>query len=226
MAKKPNPQPQQPTNRGSEPLPKGYEKVIANWTRVLGASTIALVIATGVSAYFLYETDQTIKKQVGAVGIQLRAYIGLSQILYIANIKREADKPDVFIGASIGVIWKNFGATPAGQFEYWVSVKWQAQGTEPDFSNPSEKLSDRKIITVAPGIEMPSAGVFTAAEDINKATAGNGRIFFWGHATYRDYIPDTPVRYFHFCMYGVNMPTVTGQPAAFNVYKPECNYSN
>jgi hypothetical protein len=72
MTKKAKPKPR-PTARGvGEPASKSYEKVIANWTKVLGISTVALVFATAISAYFLYETDLTLARTAER---QIRAYV-------------------------------------------------------------------------------------------------------------------------------------------------------
>ncbi len=72
MTKKAKPKPESTTRGGGEPPSKSYEKVIANWTMILGISTVALVIATGVSAYFLYETDLTLSRTAER---QIRAYL-------------------------------------------------------------------------------------------------------------------------------------------------------
>jgi hypothetical protein len=64
------------------------------------------------------------------------------------------------------------------------------------------------------------------AADVEKAMSGQGRVFFWGEGIYRDVFPDTPQRHFHFCHVVTNMPKAVNEPAAFNVYKPECNYSD
>jgi hypothetical protein len=48
--------------RGKQPASKSSETVIANWTIVVGLSTVLLFFATGMSAYFLYVTDKTLKE--------------------------------------------------------------------------------------------------------------------------------------------------------------------
>jgi hypothetical protein len=234
MAEQPNPQSGHSAKRSGNPEAKGFEKIIARWTTILGVSTIALVIATSVSAYFLWSTDQTIGKQVEAVKIQLRAYVGTNQVGYVV-INRKSDvvppkktpaPPPVFFGANLAVTWKNFGSTPAKNAEHWVSAKWYAAGTEPDFSKPDVKLSDRIVFNIGPGGEIAGGAVFVPAVDIQKAISGDGRIFFWGHIKYYDSFPDTPVRNFHFCMVGQTLATEAGSPASFNIYKPDCNYSD
>ena len=105
-------------------------------------------------------------------------------------------------------------------------MKWFAAGTEPDFSKPIERLSDRSIITLGSGNEIPTNAVFVSANDIQKASSGQGKLFVWGHATYRDVFPDTPPRNFHFCLFGTSLPQAAKAAAAFDVHKPECNYSD
>src|ERR1700730_571457 len=156
MTKQPNPQSGHPAEDSDDPKPKSYERTIARWTIILGASTLALALATGISAYFLWETNQTIKKQVNAIRMQLRAYGGMRQFVSAPAIKKETDKPDVIIGANVAITWKNFGSTPAKEFEYWTSIKWYDPGLEPNFNAPTEKLSDRFIFGLGPGDEIPT----------------------------------------------------------------------
>jgi hypothetical protein len=205
---------------------RSYEKALARWTIVLGLSTLVLSIATIVSAYFLFATDQTIKKQVGATLAQMRAYVGTQQIIYDPKVTAEPGRPPVFLGSGMGVTWKNFGATPAKELEYWISAKWYPAGIEPDFSKPTERISEHVFMTLGAGTENSSPGLFVPAADVEKAMSGNGRVFFWGGATYRDVFPDTPRRHFHFCLIVLNMPKTGNEPPAFNVYKPECNDSD
>jgi hypothetical protein len=216
LAKRPAPDAPPP---GSGPQPKSYEKVIANWTRVLAFSTIALFIATAISAYFLHETDQTIKKQVGATRIQLRAYVGLGPFFLIKTVSKEG-KPD---GLNVGHTWKNFGSTPATDLKVWLSARWHRNGSEPDFSRPESNPSDQFAGIIGPGAELGSGPVGVPLSDLEKAVAGDGRIFIWGHAEYRDSFPETPVRHFHFCM---KIAAQTIDILSPQVYKTECNYSD
>ena len=210
--------------------PRSYEKTIALWTRILGISTILLFVATGISAYFLHATDQTINKQVDALAIQLRAYVGISDFFYVYfEPAKEADKDKVLPGARMGLKWKNSGATPALEFEYWISTKFYAEGTEPDFATPAERLSNRVTTTISPNSELSTSPVFVSTGDLNRASAGVGKIFLWGHATYRDVFPLNPPRHTHFCFVGTTLPirtTVLPGEASVSVYKPNCNYSN
>jgi hypothetical protein len=203
-----------------------YERTLARWTVVLGLSTLVLSIAVIVGAYFIFATEQTIKKQIGASLAQVRAYVGYQQIIYVPKLAAEPGGPEQFQGAALGVTWKNFGVTPATEFEYWVSAKWYPAGLEPDFSKPSERISEHNFMTLGAGTEIPSPALFVPAFDVENAMSGNGRIFFWGEAIYRDVFPDTAQRHFHFCHVVTNMPKAVNEPAAFSVYKPECNGSD
>ncbi|HEX4410529.1 MAG TPA: hypothetical protein VH206_17295 [Xanthobacteraceae bacterium] len=227
MSKKPAPQSTQSAG-GENQESKSYEKVMARWTKILGVSTVAVFIATGISAYFLFRTDETIKKQVEAAGIQLRAYVNFQQIVYAPHFAKDPDKPNSpEPGANVGVTWRNFGSTPAREMSYWISLKWYGSGTEPDFTKPQEKLSENSNITLGPGSEIASAGVFVPIADIQKISVTNGSIFFWGDAVYRDYIPDSPIRHSHFCLVAIGL-SASADPGSsvFKVYKRECNYTD
>ena len=139
----------------------------------------------------------------------------------------EPGRPHIFVGAGSGVIWKNFGATPAKELEYWVSAKWYPPGIGTRFFQTKRKDSRAHLYdSRAPAPRIPSPGLFVPAADVERAMAGNGRVFFWGEAIYRDVLPDTPQRHFHFCLVVLNMPKAANEPATFNVYKPECNSSD
>jgi hypothetical protein len=202
------------------------EKTLATWTIVLGVCVFVLSIATIISAYFLFAADQTIKQQVGVTLAQLRAYVGTQQIIYAPKVNAESGRPPDFLGSVLGVTWKNFGATPAKELEYWVSAKWYPPGSEPDFSKPSEKIPERVFMTLGAGAENSSPGLFVPAADVEKAMSGQGRVFFWGEASYRDVFPDTPRRFFRFCLVVLSMPKAASEPPAFSIYKPACNSSN
>ena len=212
--------------QSKQPQSKRYEEIIARWTIVLGAATIILAIAIIVSGYFLFETYQTIRRQTAAAQIQSRAYVGFNQIIYVPSIQKEPGRPDVFTGGNVAVTWKNFGVTPAKEFEYWISAKWYPNGMEPDFSKPDAKLPGRSITTLGTNNEIPTAPVFIPVADIQKAASGNGKVFLWGRATYRDLFPDSPARNFYFCLTGDQFPLVENTPASFGIYKPECSYSD
>jgi hypothetical protein len=110
--------------------------------------------------------------------------------------------------------------------EYWISIKWQAPSTEPDFTKPESRPAEHANITLGPGAEIPSALVFISLADIQKTTVSNGNIFFWGDVVYRDYIPDSPLRHSHFCLVAVTLGAGSEVGSgAFKVYKPECNYT-
>jgi len=225
MAKKPPEQPPTTQRYGTDPHPVGYDKVIANWTRVLASATLLVFIATGISAYFLYETDRTIKRQVEAAGLQLRAYINHNQLIYIARFKADPSKPDELPpGVNVGVTWKNFGSTPAREASYWISAKYFGEGLEPDFTKAAAVLSEQTSITFSPGTETPTAAVLIPLADVQKLNTLGGRAFLWGHISYRDFIPDSPVRHTQFCLVATKLPE--GGVVTFIVYKSSCNYSN
>jgi hypothetical protein len=220
MSEEANLQPSNSNTERTNPEPKNYDKTIAHWTRILGISTIGLWLATLMSAWFLYHTDETIKNQAR---IQLRAYVGLLNAGSLPVTRKQENKPDEILAANIGVVWKNFGTTPANEVENWISARWYPPGAEPDFTIPAQRLSDKFGINLGPGGEVGSGAIFVSIDDFQKATSGNGRIFFWGHISYKDVFVDTPVRNSHFCAVVVGKPP---EAVGFNSYRGECNYSN
>ncbi|MGH6726278.1 MAG: hypothetical protein ACREB8_07020 [Pseudolabrys sp.] len=202
------------------------QKALTRWTIVLSICTLVLSAATIVGAYLLFTINLSMQKQLGVNSVQLRAYVGTQQVIYVPRLAAEQGQAEKFEGAAIGVVWKNFGATPARELEYWLSAKWYPAGAEPDLLRPSEKIAEHTFMTLAPGTEIPSPALFVPAADVARAMAGNGKVFFWGDASYRDVLPDTPQRHFHFCMMVSTMPKAINERAVVNVYKADCNFSN
>lgn len=206
----------------AHPKTKNYEAVIANWTRVLAASTLALFIATGVSAYFLYRTDQTIATQVEMAKLQMRAYVVIYKTTATVNFDKPTDSS--VSSVDVHVTWKNIGYTPAFDFDWFISIGWYANGSEPDFS--------KQILNqpVGPTDSFAPQGDFTKTITINrpdilKASVGNGKIFVWGATNYRDFAPDSIKHSTAFC-YTAEMPTKRGEEAKIIRYKSECNKGN
>src|SRR5580700_950836 len=91
------------------------EALIARWTRrlgiytlVLAVATVALVIATGIGAYFLYETDRSIKDQLQ----EMRAQTATTKAQVRANIS-----PDPF---GVDQVIEN------GQITAWqITPRWR-----------------------------------------------------------------------------------------------------
>jgi len=85
------------------------------WTGVVGVFTVVLAVATGISAYFLYETDvtlqETLKAQARSSERQLRAYVTVEPLGMEGVIT-----PTLFEKALV----RNTGQTPA----YKIVVKW------------------------------------------------------------------------------------------------------
>lgn len=221
MAKQSKPQSEQSSEESGRLPAKSYEHVIARWTKVLGASTIVLAVATMISAYFLFETDRTIERQVDAARIQLRAYVGIRTVLILTLFDK--DHRDITTGANISVAWKNFGSTPAKDFRQWISMRWVGSNFEPDFTRATERFANEAFSGLGPGDERSAGPLGVKADEIKKAGSGDGRIFLWGRAEYRDFFPGTPVRVFHFCaVAAIEGDVIVG----FHVYKTECNYSD
>jgi hypothetical protein len=192
------PEPEQPHQEPSEPKPKGYEKIIARWTIILGISTILLFIATGISAYFLYATDLTLKDTLNAtaraakatedaVNIasatakrQLRAYLGITIVTF--ECPNCLDKrwtppkrglPEVVMITKV----KNFGATPAYQVHTCTGLYLAESGGFPpdDFTyDCGEFCKTCPRSTIAPGeeativIEIDAKSVMLSARNLNR----------------------------------------------------------
>jgi hypothetical protein len=100
------------------------EALIANWTRRLGiftgllvGVTVLLVIATGISAYFLWDSDHAIEGQLAVMQLAQRAWVAPNVVKW-ANTS--VSNP-LIVHFNI----KNFGHEPARQVRNWQN--WNAQ---------------------------------------------------------------------------------------------------
>jgi hypothetical protein len=202
---------------------RNYEKIIANWTVVLAASTIALCLATALSAYFLYKTDRTIETQLETTKLQMRARIIADRNETTLHVEKPS-ATDVS-SADVQIVWKNIGYTPAFDFDWFISIKWYPNGVEPDFSKALANDPSGPPETIGPLLEKKTKGITIYRADILKASAGNGRIFIWGRATYRDFAPDSPERYTAFC-YLADFPLKNTEQQRIQRYRSDCNKSN
>ena len=232
------PSPQNPRNITQSGDQKHSDRVIAWWTRVLAASTVLLFIATAVSGYFLWSTDNTISQQLQTSKIQLRAYIAIDQIQSFGITKSDDNghtesgekKPDApEKGSTISVSFKNFGSTPAVGVTPWISSKWYASESEPDFLRPVDNPTSYSSSNLSPGQSFQMGSVYVGQDEFKKSLLKNGNVFLWGSVSYRDTFSGNQIHTYKFCIivHGSGQIFVwLPQPLVFQVYKPECNYSD
>jgi hypothetical protein len=119
---------------------RSHQETLTRWTIVLSICTLVLSAATIVAAFWLFATKETIKKQVGVSSAQLRVYVGTRQIIYAPKLTAEPGQPEIFQGSAIRVVWRNYGATPARDLEYWISAKWYPADWSGIFPNRAKKF--------------------------------------------------------------------------------------
>jgi hypothetical protein len=191
------------------------ENLIAQWTRRLGiftallaGVTALLVLATGISAYFLWETDVSIEGQLH----EMHQQTATTRAQVRANIAREGidhwslmENGNV-IGWELSPKWKNTGATPAKDFQNWFVISF-AEGTHGGWNQaqycPSVPANPANI--AAPVILEPQHGLTELsqrmfANDVGKISSNQGAVFVAGHVQYRDIFPDDPPHFIDWCV--------------------------
>jgi hypothetical protein len=205
------------------PTPRGYEKVIANWTRVVGIATLASFLASAVSAYVLYKTDLTLGAQSENARAQIRAYVGASGSKVSGSVAKKGDTD--FTNVQLTLAFKNFGATPAKFLDVWYWSGWFQNSAEPDFTKPPTPLVPVPLETLSAGAETFSDPMSISLADIAKMRDNNGRIFVWGQIKYHDVFPNSPPRTMRYC-YIATMPLKVNDPTALKRYNDTCNISD
>ena len=150
------------------------ERMMVRWTRRLGIFTIILAIISGVTAYILYQTDQT-------SWLRDRAFI------YFGDPPVIAYPPDNPIVWGVGVFISNAGNMPARR----LTIRYAC----PD-SPRSEHVSDPFSLAKWNGVEVGSVvgpkqgfslqGCNVPIEKINDAKKGLRDVFYVSEVKYID----------------------------------------
>jgi hypothetical protein len=108
----------------NNPKNREYEKTIALWTTILGASTVALVFATAINAFFLWVTDHTLKDTLRANRLSQRPWLSIevniagpftynltdgAKIPLEINIQNTGNEPALDILPAIGMYGERIG---------------------------------------------------------------------------------------------------------------------
>ncbi len=204
-----SPEPEQSHKESKNPEPKGYERTIARWTVILGTSTILLFIATGISAYFLYVTDQTlrdtlatnaraakateesVKLSADTAKRQLCAYLTVEAAkINCANCPKgdwkapKGERPETEFLLTI----KNVGLTPAYEVRSCSGRRLVEPNTflPDDFKFACKQACDKCPPTnIAPGANAIMTMPLDLA-DIMMSGAGFKKLYYYGSISFAD----------------------------------------
>ena len=218
------PEPAEADEAGEQPPSKSYEQIIARWTVILGFATVLLFVATGISAYFLYVTDHTLRDTLNvttraakateeSVKIagdtakrQLRAYLAITDVkIDCTNCIKQSGKLNPpkkgLADFRVLVTVKNFGSTPAYEARTCSHTYMAEPGKFPpdDFDYSCENVCTTcPANTLSPGnsriLMLP-----IETGDVLMASAGFKRLFYYGTTTFKDAFRDS--RKLPFCWF-------------------------
>jgi hypothetical protein len=187
------------------------EALIATWTRrlgiytgVLAVATVFLVVASGISAFFIWESDQSIEGQLGEMHQQTtttRAQVRANISADVFGFDRIA-QGGMFMGWDVTPRWRNTGATDALDYKGIWGISFK----------PGPKtgldVSDCPELTIPPNTQPtviqaghPFAELaqrFTVAQAL-QTQANEASAFVSGRLEYRDIFPDDPLHYLDWC---------------------------
>jgi hypothetical protein len=218
-------------------MPEPNEKPVsphertATWTRVLATSTVVLSIATIVSAYFLWRTDETLKQTLveirNSIAVnreQLRAVVSFTGGTVLITKDKEG-KPTYYI---FSALFQNHGGTRTEHFKAWDSIHF-FENTVPnnlDLAKPWQQLDTSDTI-IGPNSPYQLQGVTIDNDTVQKVLRKEGVILLWGKAEWSDIFEPAIVHPIGFCMLVIpNQATTTGEILPqFVPYRNDCNYN-
>ena len=196
------------------------ETLIAGWTRrlgiytgVLAVATVLLVVATGISTYFLWRSDVGVEGQLGEM--QQQRLLTITQIR--ANLRREQPTyfqiredgelrgpGDKLGGFAISPNWKNIGSTNAVEYRGWFNLRTFSHGgqhtvTVKDCPELPAPIPLPEGLVVLPGGPISQLARTFSLADAVEAKSQTKYILLWGHIEYRDIYPDTPTYHDDWC---------------------------
>ena len=204
-----------------------YERRIANWTIVVGCFTGLLFVATGLSAWFLYQTDDAIHGQLREAREQtITTHAQIRANMIQEDIGHELRYEN---GALVGVFftphWKNVGATDARDYVGWyrlTALSGKTNWTVADCPNPDRPADVPGPIVVQAGHPLSQEGQLLPIAVINQVLINRGAIFFAGHSQYRDIFPDDPTFHFDWCQRAV-INNLSANEFSFQILRQQAN---
>jgi len=121
-------------------------------------------------------------------------------LLPLAHGNIETDDSADSVGFSVKLELKNTGLTAARKVSFWVNAAWLPIeiGPDFDFKPPSRKtttaaqvLQDRSIMSARMEIPRPV---------LNNLVRGNGYSYVWARCEYDNIFPNTPRKWFTYCV--------------------------
>jgi hypothetical protein len=190
---------------------------LGKWTKWLVFWTCALVFTSIISAIITYcqlveiqkagsQTDRTItvlNRQADSLSdqvAQMKAQKGLTRVQLSANVRSEdishepAYSNGQLTGWMINPHFRNVGATDARQYREWWGAVSVRERSDPHNQCPAlhqSPVSGQPHVISADNSSV-MAGWLLTVQEATDAINGLIKIYFIGHADYRDVFPDTP----------------------------------
>lgn len=199
------------SNAGNPDQHSVNEALIAHWTRrvgiftgVMAGATVLLFVATGVSAYFLWETDTHISgqlREMHAQTVTTRAQVrgNISPEPFIIDKVMENAQ---IAGWDVTPRWKNTGLTDALDIRMWWNII-PVDGHYDDIRkfdcpNVPEPVGISPLVA-QPGHVFLQIAQRLPASLVLKALTHDAAIIVVGHVRYRDIFPDDPIHSIDWC---------------------------
>jgi hypothetical protein len=170
---------------------------IARWTKAVAIFTLALVIVSGFSDWFIYQQYRVANDSQIDARAQLRALVSFvgGQILVG---KESGSENGIFY--LFQPMFRNFGSTRTHAFKAWASVHY-FQGSVPysqDFTRPWEHVEAENSI-IPPNGTVTLAPVSISSDEAIKAENHQGQIIIWGRAEWSDVYEPDRIHVIKFC---------------------------
>jgi hypothetical protein len=187
------------------------ETIIARWTRRLGiytgilaVATVLLVVASGISAYFLWESDNAIEGQLREMHLQTittRAQVRANVAIDHVQIDEDAAKGTA-VAWDFTPVWKNNGPTDALNVEQWYGISYIDSPVAPLTRigcAPLPRPANSRPMTIQAGHTFLELAQSVLMDNLYKAAAFQAVLIIQGHMEYSDIFSDDPRIILNWC---------------------------
>ncbi len=200
-----------------QPLPiDRFTGWLVFWTALLFVANIGTLFFVGMQWRVANNVQIDTREQLRAVVAP-----GPSSIIVTQGSDK---KPSHY---SFVLAFQNFGGTRTGKFSAWDSIQFYPGGVpnNVDFSKPRSSINLANAV-IGPNSTYQLPPVTITAEEVERASKGEGKIVIWGRGIYSDIFSSTEHNIAICLLMNPTTKTTTGEIALDVVpYRSDCNMS-
>lgn len=172
------------------------------WTTFSTISSVILTLLTLVILYrqsIIMDTQSTtmtnqLREMEKSNGINREALISVQRAFVNFKTMKHTliqNTQGEILGWRFSVQWENSGTTPTRTLMHHANFGYFKEPIPPHFSFPDQGTEEISAALIAPKSAMDVKPLFISRDIVNKIRNGQGHLYFWGWAAYRDIFKDS-----------------------------------